>query len=71
MILFMKHLIRPTRSHIARFARARFALPTHENFQKKSVSQSTRNALKRIEMQKNFYPFDQCAKPKRRSAMKF
>ena len=31
---------------------ARFALRAHENFQKKSVSQSTQNALKRIEMQK-------------------
>ena len=52
-------LIGSTRSHLARFARARFALRAHENFRKKSVSQSTRNALKRIEMQKkNVYPFD-------------
>ena len=53
----------PTRSHLARFARARFALRAHENFRKKkSVSQSTQNALKRIEMQKKFYPFDRlCA----------
>ena len=50
------HSIGPTRSHLARFARARFALRAHENFQKKSVSQSTRNALKRIEMQKKFTP---------------
>ena len=43
----------PTRSHLARFARARFTLRAPENFRKKkSVSQSTRNALKRIEMQK-------------------
>ena len=49
----------PTRSHLARFARARFTLCAHENFRKKkSVSQSTRNALKRIEMQKKIYPFD-------------
>ena len=45
----------PTCSHLARFARARFA-PAHENFRKKSVSQSTRNALKRIEMQKKMLP---------------
>ena len=36
--------------------------------QKKKVSQSTRNALKRVEMQKNCYPFDPLrAKPERRS----
>ena len=35
------------------------SLRAHENFRKKSVSQSTRNALKRIKMQKKiFYPFD-------------
>ena len=39
----------PTRWHLARFARARFTLRAHENFRKKSVSQSTRNALKRIQ----------------------
>ena len=51
------HSIGPTRSHLARFARARFALRAHENFRKKGVSQSTQNALKRIEMQKiNFTP---------------
>ena len=56
--------IGPTRSHLARFARARFALRAYENFRKKSVSQSTQNALKRIEMpkKKNIpltdYPFD-------------
>ena len=56
------HSIRPTRSHLARFARARFALRAHENFRKKkSVSQSTQNALKRIEMQKKFYPFARAA----------
>ena len=38
--------------HLACFARARFTLCANENFRKKSVSQSTRNALKRIEMQK-------------------
>ena len=48
-------LIGQTRSHLARFARARFALRAHENFRKKSVSQSTQNDLKRIEMQKNFF----------------
>ena len=49
-----------TRSHLARFARARFTLRAHENFRKKkSVSQSTRNALKRIEMHtKNFTPYE-------------
>ena len=42
-----------SRSHLARFACARFALRTHKNFRKKkSLSRSTRNALKRIEMQK-------------------
>ena len=46
----------PTRSHLARFARARFTLRAHENFRKKSVSQSTQNALKRIEMQKKIFP---------------
>ena len=45
-----------TRSHLARFACARFTLRAHENFRKKSVSQSTRNALKRIEMQKKITP---------------
>ena len=52
--------IEPTRSHLARFARTRFALRATEYFRKKSVSQSTRNALKRIEMQKkkNFTPFE-------------
>ena len=34
----------------------RFALT--KKFLKKSVSQSTQNALKRIEMQNFFYPFD-------------
>ena len=37
------HSIGPRRSHLAHFARAR---------EKKSVSQSTQNALKRIEMPK-------------------
>ena len=60
-MIFYETLIQssgPTRSHLARFARARFALRAHENFRKKSVSQSTQNAPKRIEMQKKFYPFD-------------
>ena len=57
--------IRPTRSHLARFARIllvllarvlRFVLT--KIFEKKSVSQLSRNALKRIEMQKENYPFD-------------
>ena len=54
MIFFMKliHSIRPTRSHLARIARVRFALRAHENFRKKNVSQSTQNVLKHIEMQK-------------------
>ena len=48
----------------------RFALT--KIFEKKSVSQSTQNALKRIEMQKNkFNPLTDYAKPERRSAMKF
>ena len=58
MIFFYETLIQsigPTHSHLARLARARFALRAHENFRKKSVSQSTRNALKRIEMQKFFF----------------
>ena len=46
----------PTRSHLARFARARCTLRAHESFRKKSVSQLTQNALKRIKMQKkNFF----------------
>ena len=38
----------------------RFALRAHKNFRKKkSVSQSTQNALKRVKMQKKFFtPFD-------------
>ena len=47
------------RSHLARIVSARFALRAHKNFQEKSVSQSTQNALKRIEMEKktnNFTP---------------
>ena len=36
------------------FAPSHFALRAHENFQKKSVSQSTQNGLKRIEMPKTF-----------------
>ena len=58
-MIFYETLIQsigPTRSHIAHFARARFALCAHENFQKKGVSQSTQNALKRIEMQKKILP---------------
>ena len=47
--------IGPTRSHLARFARVRFALSA-QNFRKKSVSKSTRNALKRIEMHKKITP---------------
>ena len=56
---------------------ARFTLRAHENFRKKSVSQSTQNALKRIDMQKKNLPlwpitrFARSAKPERRSAMKF
>ena len=46
----------PTRLHLARFAHARFTLRAHENFRKKSVSQSTRKALKRIQMQKKCLP---------------
>ena len=61
-MIFYETLIQstgPTRSHLARFARARFTLRAHEIFGKKSVSQSTRNDLKRIEMQKKkIYPFD-------------
>ena len=58
MIFFYETVIQsiePTCSHLARFTRARFALGALENFQKKSVSQSTGNALKRIEMQKIDY----------------
>ena len=47
-------------------------------FEKKSVSQSTQNALKRIEMQKKFfYPYDRLraerrsAKPERRIGLIF
>ena len=45
----------PTRSHLARFAR--FTLLAHENFRKKSMSQSTRNDLRAMQ-KKKFYPFD-------------
>ena len=59
-MIFYETLIQsigPTRSHLARFARARFALRAHENFRKKkkSMSQSTQNALKRTEMQKKIF----------------
>ena len=37
-------------------SRSRFTIRAHKNFWKRSVSQSTRNALKRIEMQKKFDP---------------
>ena len=53
-MIFYKTLIQsiePTRSHLAR---KRFALT--KIFEKKSVSRSTLNALKRIEMQKKFTP---------------
>ena len=65
-------LTQASRFALVRFARTRFALCTRisltrcllrsrvfceqKNFRKKSVSQSTRNALKRIEMQKIFLP---------------
>ena len=48
------HSIGPTRSHIARFARARFTLRAHENFRKKKCvsidskcSEAHRNAKKK------------------------
>ena len=44
-----------TRLHLARYARARFALRANENFRKKSVSQSTQNVLKRVKMQKKMF----------------
>ena len=45
--------IGPTRSYLARFAHARFALCVHKNiFEKKYVPHPTRNALKQIEMKK-------------------
>ena len=34
------------------------SLCAHEHFRKTSVSQSTRNALKRIEMQQIFTPYE-------------
>ena len=59
--------IGPTHSQLDRFARARFALRASRSrkfSKKKSVSQSTQNDLKRIEMQKNvFTPLTRCAKP--------
>ena len=77
-MIFYETLIQssgPTRSHLARFARARFTLRAHENFRKKSVSQSTRNALKRMQIKiLPLWPitrFARSAKPERRSAMKF
>ena len=39
----------------------RFVLTKHENFQIKSVSQSTRNALKCKETQEKFFPLTQYA----------
>ena len=49
------HSIGPTRSHFVRFARVlRFALT--KILEKKSVSQSTQNDLKRLEMQKKKLP---------------
>ena len=77
---FMKRWYNQSDQHariwLASLARVlRFALT--KIFEKKSVSQSTRNALKRIEMQKKKLPlwsitrFARSAKPERRSAMKF
>ena len=88
-MIFYETLIQsigPTRSHLARFARARFALRAHENFRKKKcVSieskcfETHRNAKKKKKKKKkkNFLPlgpitrFARSAKPERRSAMKF
>ena len=47
-MIFYETLIqssRPTRSHLARFARARYALRAHENFRKKK-----KVCLNRLEM---------------------
>ena len=56
-----------TRSHLARFARARFALRAHENFREKKkcvlidtkCSETHRNAKKKKKKKKKIYPFDQ------------
>ena len=73
-MIFYETLIQssgPTRWHLVRFARACFTLRAHENFRKKkSVSQSTRNALKRIEMPKKNLPLRPITRFAR-SAMKF
>ena len=46
-----------------------FPLPQNAQYLKKNVSQSTRIALKRIEMKKKFTPLTHSsAKPKRQSA---
>ena len=62
-------------SHLARFACARLALRAHKNYWKKSVSQSTQNALKRLEIKKKMFTpmthYARSAKPERHSAMKF
>ena len=67
-MIFYETLIQsigPTRLHLARFARARFALRAHENFRKKKkcvsidskCSETHRNAKKKKKKKKN-YPFD-------------
>ena len=51
--------IGPTRSHLARFARARFALRAHENFRKeKCVSIDLKCSETHKNAKKYFYPFD-------------
>ena len=80
-MIFYETLIQssgPTRSHLARFARARFTLCAHENFQKKKcVSIDSKCSETHRNAKKIFLPiwpitrFARSAKPERRSAMKF
>ena len=61
-MIFYETLIQssgPTRSHLARFARARFTLRAHENFRKKKcVSIDSKCSETHKNAKKNFYPFD-------------
>ena len=55
----LTHSIGPKRSHLVRFARARFALRAHENFRKKKcVSIDSKCSKTHRNAKKKFYLFD-------------
>ena len=61
MIFFYEtliHLIEPTRSHLARFARPRFALRAHENFRKEKCVSIDSKGSETHKFEKKNYPFD-------------